>query len=160
MSPRCYTWLWTHSNESCRTFTCISNMATKQHNPFSPLWSVKLAEIIMTLTARWNTAVAVLRAPQRSWTAGGHSGDSAVFGFFVFLTVSDRREPHSQMLSVSLVLEGPRGATSLKRAAWADGKSFHTCWHQRGPDWRTELRRSASLAQSPPALWGQNQRRR
>lgn len=38
-------------HQSCRTFSIISNMATKPNNPFSPSWSVK-SEIIMYLTTR------------------------------------------------------------------------------------------------------------
>lgn len=69
------------------------------------------------------TAVAILRAPQPPWTAGGHSGDSAVFFVFFPLKLSVTEGSHTHRWCLScLVLEGPRGGASLEIAARADGE--------------------------------------
>lgn len=109
-----------------------------------PLWSLKSAVIIISLTTRWKdlhkdagdvcvdlmfteeqtskdqTSMLMkwLRTPRHSWTAGGQGADSAV----------------PPTLTDGVCPRGP--ACCLRQHPQRTGKSFYTwCWHRRWPDW-------------------------
>lgn len=88
------------------------------------------AQAGMWVKRLWKCSSGLLR------TAGGLSGDSAVF-FPLKLSVTEGSRAHRWCLSC-LVLEGRCGVMSLKKAAWAEGEAVLHMLLTWAKPWRTD----------------------